>query len=158
MLGGSQNPRGRKSRLWREYISGLFEVKPENCPLVYISSKRSTSSSNSRIFTESEWKRTCWSSTVWLKLTLRSVRRRKKNLSASLSALYVDTSLFYIITFWHFEFTGLDCVFFFSFLAQEKRRSERAEQMKIRAERERERLLKAAVRILGQITFTQHFN
>lgn len=35
---------------------------------------------------------------------------------------------------------------FFSFLPQEKRRSERAEQMKIRAERERERQNKAAVR------------
>lgn len=44
----------------------------------------------------------------------------------------------------------------FSFLFQDKRRSERAEQMKIRAEREKERQNKVAVRICRQITFRDH--
>lgn len=43
-------------------------------------------------------------------------------------------------------FSAYGTCLFFSFLPQEKRRSERAEQMKIRAERERERQNKAAVR------------
>lgn len=58
--------------------------------------------------------------------------------------LHNHTEVLNAVTTRHFEWRGFVLVYLF-YLWQEKRRSERAEQMKIRAERERERQNKLAV-------------
>lgn len=79
----SKNTRGRKSGFWCEFSKLLYAVCLTMCRVRSFSFIIIFIMNISRTSTENGWKRTWQSSKLSLKLTLRSVRRKKKSCTAS---------------------------------------------------------------------------